>query len=144
MGSSCVYFFFFQAEDGIRDGTVTGVQTCALPISGATALGSSPEMTMAPTCCSVRVVMNGTCAAAFAEDGPTCWNFPLRAVAASLPPEAAVSKYGLLICLGRNTMLRLLPVPVPLVGVLPPVVVLPPPQAASNSSTHTRKPGPSV
>src|SRR6267143_3841463 len=28
-----VRFFFFQAEDGIRDGTVTGVQTCALPIS---------------------------------------------------------------------------------------------------------------
>src|SRR5256886_6233610 len=27
------YFFFFQAEDGIRDLTVTGVQTCALPIS---------------------------------------------------------------------------------------------------------------
>src|SRR6266487_5916561 len=27
----CV-FFFFQAEDGIRDGRVTGVQTCALPI----------------------------------------------------------------------------------------------------------------
>src|SRR5207253_7163607 len=25
--------FFFQAEDGIRDGHVTGVQTCALPIS---------------------------------------------------------------------------------------------------------------
>src|SRR5579862_1889065 len=30
-------FFFFQAEDGIRDGTVTGVQTCALPISGNSA-----------------------------------------------------------------------------------------------------------
>src|SRR5690348_17465619 len=28
-----VVFFFFQAEDGIRDGRVTGVQTCALPIS---------------------------------------------------------------------------------------------------------------
>src|SRR5699024_11803663 len=27
-------FFFFQAEDGIRDRNVTGVQTCALPISG--------------------------------------------------------------------------------------------------------------
>src|SRR5439155_3124150 len=27
--------FFFQAEDGIRDGHVTGVQTCALPIYGA-------------------------------------------------------------------------------------------------------------
>src|SRR2546430_6835486 len=29
----CGCFFFFQAEDGIRDLTVTGVQTCALPIS---------------------------------------------------------------------------------------------------------------
>src|SRR5256886_3788005 len=28
----CVSVFFFQAEDGIRDLTVTGVQTCALPI----------------------------------------------------------------------------------------------------------------
>src|SRR5207247_9482251 len=28
------FFFFFQAEDGIRDPLVTGVQTCALPISG--------------------------------------------------------------------------------------------------------------
>src|SRR5258708_15999112 len=27
------WFFFFQAEDGIRDDLVTGVQTCALPIS---------------------------------------------------------------------------------------------------------------
>src|SRR5690348_17749322 len=34
------FIFFFQAEDGIRDGRVTGVQTCALPIcrpSGPTA-----------------------------------------------------------------------------------------------------------
>src|SRR2546430_6772715 len=30
-----VLFFFFQAEDGIRDLTVTGVQTCALPICRA-------------------------------------------------------------------------------------------------------------
>src|SRR6266853_4610332 len=29
---SIFFFFFFQAEDGIRDLTVTGVQTCALPI----------------------------------------------------------------------------------------------------------------
>src|SRR5699024_11687192 len=27
-----IFFFFFQAEDGIRDRNVTGVQTCALPI----------------------------------------------------------------------------------------------------------------
>src|SRR5437667_701473 len=31
------FFFFFQAEDGIRDRDVTGVQTCALPISRGTA-----------------------------------------------------------------------------------------------------------
>src|SRR3989440_3208199 len=31
--SLCHTFFFFQAEDGIRDLIVTGVQTCALPIS---------------------------------------------------------------------------------------------------------------
>src|SRR3989441_7313960 len=29
---SVMWFFFFQAEDGIRDKLVTGVQTCALPI----------------------------------------------------------------------------------------------------------------
>src|SRR2546430_15708573 len=34
-----LFFFFFQAEDGIRDLTVTGVQTCALPISRIAALG---------------------------------------------------------------------------------------------------------
>src|SRR2546430_17116457 len=33
----CRFFFFFQAEDGIRDLTVTGVQTCALPICGVAA-----------------------------------------------------------------------------------------------------------
>src|SRR2546425_2595007 len=32
-GASRIRFFFFQAEDGIRDKLVTGVQTCALPIS---------------------------------------------------------------------------------------------------------------
>src|SRR5690625_7411187 len=48
-----IFVFFFQAEDGIRDGHVTGVQTCALPICGpapyATAraratCGSSPSV----------------------------------------------------------------------------------------------------
>src|SRR5262249_30944090 len=36
-----VFFFFFQAEDGIRDWSVTGVQTCALPIFYAGLLGLS-------------------------------------------------------------------------------------------------------
>src|SRR2546425_1246754 len=34
-----IFFFFFQAEDGIRDKLVTGVQTCALPICSP---GGSP------------------------------------------------------------------------------------------------------
>src|SRR6266550_6439888 len=38
-----VYFFFFQAEAGIRDVAVTGVQTCALPISRAGAGGGPPR-----------------------------------------------------------------------------------------------------
>src|SRR2546429_5131106 len=33
IGCYLYFFFFFQAEDGIRDVAVTGVQTCALPIS---------------------------------------------------------------------------------------------------------------
>src|SRR6266850_6474100 len=37
----CLVFFFFQAEDGIRDYKVTGVQTCALPIWSA--IGSGME-----------------------------------------------------------------------------------------------------
>src|SRR2546422_5496181 len=35
---TCRFFFFFQAEDGIRDVAVTGVQTCALPICRGTPL----------------------------------------------------------------------------------------------------------
>src|SRR6266487_6074848 len=43
------FFFFFQAEDGIRDGRVTGVQTCALPIclpsgGGAGSRSRSPPL----------------------------------------------------------------------------------------------------
>src|SRR5688572_32011836 len=50
--NTCV-IFFFQAEDGIRDLTVTGVQTCALPISGDRAgglAGAQPrtQRTVAP------------------------------------------------------------------------------------------------
>src|SRR5206468_4990897 len=40
-------FFFFQAEDGIRDLIVTGVQTCALPISRPVAFLLAGEMAVA-------------------------------------------------------------------------------------------------
>src|SRR5207248_4360971 len=38
--------FFFQAEDGIRDRTVTGVQTCALPIFPNPQIGGSGSFTV--------------------------------------------------------------------------------------------------
>src|SRR5438552_18815109 len=52
------FFFFFQAEDGIRDDLVTGVQTCALPIF-VSRRSSSPAITARSTSarrssCSVR------------------------------------------------------------------------------------------
>src|SRR5947208_8745332 len=49
-------FFFFQAEDGIRDDLVTGVQTCALPISTVHAgkapaiREGTPQVTQIPPC----------------------------------------------------------------------------------------------
>src|SRR5687767_15221403 len=48
---SCMVFFFFQAEDGIRDKLVTGVQTCALPICGR---GSSDRA--AGTACMISAL----------------------------------------------------------------------------------------
>src|SRR5207245_8764398 len=41
MRPDAFYIFLFQAEDRIRDATVTGVQTCALPISSA---GASADL----------------------------------------------------------------------------------------------------
>src|SRR5256885_10507841 len=43
-----VIFFFFQAEDGIRDYKVTGVQTCALPISSPAKRGTVPASKPSP------------------------------------------------------------------------------------------------
>src|SRR5256886_5467545 len=42
----CIFVFFFQAEDGIRDLTVTGVQTCALPISVVGVVGDVRSTTL--------------------------------------------------------------------------------------------------
>src|SRR5260370_38090769 len=47
MSVVCVYVmcsFFFQEEDGIRDSSVTGVQTCALPISDRVALTAAGDV----------------------------------------------------------------------------------------------------
>src|SRR5699024_11304459 len=45
-----IHVFFFQAEDGIRDRNVTGVQTCALPISSATTSADSSLLRTSNAC----------------------------------------------------------------------------------------------
>src|SRR5437879_10199670 len=59
--------FFFQAEDGIRDTSVTGVQTCALPISASKSISCSSKP--GSTICvawgvNAQVISNGTLATA--------------------------------------------------------------------------------
>src|SRR5437868_13087460 len=46
------FFFFFQAEDGIRDRNVTGVQTCALPISVIAFPAGCTANAITGSCCS--------------------------------------------------------------------------------------------
>src|SRR5690606_42043245 len=53
------FFFFFQAEDGIRDFHVTGVQTCALPISSVTVAVTVAVAAVGATgCASVAVTVD--------------------------------------------------------------------------------------
>src|SRR5690606_39766200 len=49
-----IIFFFFQAEDGIRDFHVTGVQTCALPISAKISRRSSSGISSGFSCPAER------------------------------------------------------------------------------------------
>src|SRR2546426_5351100 len=53
------FFFFFQAEDGIRDYKVTGVQTCALPISQSTRRNRSGDELAITTSPKSRYAANG-------------------------------------------------------------------------------------
>src|SRR2546430_11429726 len=64
-GSPGWVFFFFQAEDGIRDLTVTGVQTCALPIF----LLPSDFLVQMPLALDVRVLKRVRPAAQLARTG---------------------------------------------------------------------------
>src|SRR2546425_2994301 len=50
----CIFFFFFQAEDGIRDKLVTGVQTCALPILLRLSLAQSARPSPCRDCAASR------------------------------------------------------------------------------------------
>src|SRR2546421_5821484 len=72
-----VLFFFFQAEDGIRDLIVTGVQTCALPISNN---GNGRSSAHSPSCrcrCSGTILRAGSAATSrAASDSVSILRFP--------------------------------------------------------------------
>src|SRR5437867_10761215 len=68
----CVFFFFFfQAEDGIRDRTVTGVQTCALPISLA---HGAPLRLLAPMKLGLKNIKAITAIAYSTAEPADYWN----------------------------------------------------------------------
>src|SRR5258706_8202146 len=59
------FFFFFQAEDGIRDWSVTGVQTCALPIYiRALMIAAVPNLTAMGSNCGWTSMRCGECGTA--------------------------------------------------------------------------------
>ena len=62
------FFFFFQAEDGIRDWSVTGVQTCALPIL-TTSPGDGPTENESKTTAKVSKSLSGGMIAAALQIG---------------------------------------------------------------------------
>src|SRR5690606_40907482 len=59
-GASLFFFFFFQAEDGIRDFHVTGVQTCALPIWPNCSGGPTPAASSC-TCPTAAISRTWAC-----------------------------------------------------------------------------------
>src|SRR5207245_6105176 len=71
----CAIIFFFQAEDGIRDATVTGVQTCALPISAAACTAAA--CTAAATSFACRIAHPGGRQTAGLDSG--WWLLPMAA-----------------------------------------------------------------
>src|SRR5689334_24035335 len=88
-------FFFFQAEDGIRDGTVTGVQTCALPISRRIAhslKGASANLgadSLAETAAKAEAAIESKQAVAPAlEELSQSLNATIAAILAAVPAES--------------------------------------------------------
>src|SRR5207247_5448707 len=91
-------FFFFQAEDGIRDPLVTGVQTCALPIfplviamaAGGAGVLNTVEHAAEPLPDGVRWLLVGSLAAAVASVALLTWTLEVR----SRSEERRVGKEG--------------------------------------------------
>src|SRR5207249_8056130 len=91
--SFCVLiYFFFQAEDGIRDRNVTGVQTCALPIFMLRVLGSVFSFW--------RFALSVT-ASSFGPCGADLGGRPLRALPGLTPAPARIKEIGRASCRER-------------------------------------------
>src|SRR2546421_6360736 len=96
-------FFFFQAEDGIRDLIVTGVQTCALPISVSLAgTGIVPAVTLAPTNLAFGTQRLSTTSPAqtvtLTNSGTATLSITSIALAGSNPGDFAVAGSGVAPC----------------------------------------------
>src|SRR6267154_2963337 len=103
--------FFFQAEDGIRDGRVTGVQTCALPIWDAFAgqvVGSGPAAVLRiepPTIYLLPSENTRVLPRAIREDGSPA--APVAVTWKTLRPDiASVDQHGVIVALatGQGTV----------------------------------------
>src|SRR5256885_10479496 len=120
-----MYFFFFQAEDGIRDYKVTGVQTCALPISAGDEVSEAVARTVA-TAGRTIIFSAATVAAAlaallvFPEYFLRSFAYAGIGVVAIAAGGALVVAPALLAVLGRRGNARKLPRARALPGAHPP------------------------
>src|SRR5690606_39749404 len=89
-----VVFFFFQAEDGIRDFHVTGVQTCALPISARIGPLSGPHPLFAGGTLGLRPGRGPSPDPGALPTGPSGGHRECGALAARRSEERRVGKEG--------------------------------------------------
>src|SRR5207245_1315650 len=80
-------FFFFQAEDGIRDATVTGVQTCALPIWKRHELEDLPPLLLEPL--GILLQRADRPLPEIRSNRPAAWGAGTMLMPERLPPQEA-------------------------------------------------------
>src|SRR3989442_3910658 len=100
-------FFFFQAEDGIRDADVTGVQTCALPISYGYDMRVAPEFKIFTNVLSAVVEPKRFDPKSFVEfTGDVCIVPPNSFALARSVEYFRIPRNVLTICVGKSTYAR--------------------------------------
>src|SRR2546425_13204214 len=87
-----MFFFFFQAEDGIRDKLVTGVQTCALPISQVTRSGNVLRIHMQDQGEQPRIPLWGAMTLYVCAGLLWLWGVEWLLAHLQIPPEAAAQR----------------------------------------------------